>query len=121
MTVDPRVPPARASYFSRLSLFIPGMLVAATGVGAGDLLTASLAGSRFGLTLLWAAWVGALLLVEIVYSRRAWCRYAWMWHHRPVSRASPNCASCQPIRSGYGIIATRYLRSLSRYTGRNER
>jgi hypothetical protein len=61
MTVDPRVPPARASYFSRLSLFIPGMLVAATGVGAGDLLTASLAGSRFGLTLLWAAWVGALL------------------------------------------------------------
>jgi Mn2+/Fe2+ NRAMP family transporter len=37
------------------------MLVAATGVGAGDLLTASLAGSRFGLTLLWAAWMGALL------------------------------------------------------------
>jgi Mn2+/Fe2+ NRAMP family transporter len=37
------------------------MLVAATGVGAGDLLTASLAGSRFGLTLLWAAWVGAVL------------------------------------------------------------
>jgi Mn2+/Fe2+ NRAMP family transporter len=36
------------------------MLVAATGVGAGDLLTASLAGSRFGLTLLWAAWVGAI-------------------------------------------------------------
>lgn len=47
-------------YF-RLSLFVPGMLVAATGVGAGDLLTASLAGSRFGLTLLWAAWIGALL------------------------------------------------------------
>jgi Mn2+/Fe2+ NRAMP family transporter len=37
------------------------MLVAATGVGAGDLLTASLAGSRHGLALLWAAWVGALL------------------------------------------------------------
>jgi Mn2+/Fe2+ NRAMP family transporter len=37
------------------------MLVAATGVGAGDLLTASLAGSRFGLTLLWAAWIGALV------------------------------------------------------------
>ena len=30
-------------------------------MGAGDLLTASLAGSRFGLTLLWAAWLGALL------------------------------------------------------------
>jgi Mn2+/Fe2+ NRAMP family transporter len=44
-----------------LGVFVPGMLLAATGVGAGDLLTASLAGSRFGLTLLWAAWVGALL------------------------------------------------------------
>jgi len=30
-------------------------------VGAGDLLTASMAGSRHGLTLLWAAWVGAVL------------------------------------------------------------
>jgi Mn2+/Fe2+ NRAMP family transporter len=37
------------------------MLVAATGVGAGDLLTASLAGSRLGLALLWAAWIGAAL------------------------------------------------------------
>ena len=37
------------------------MLVAATGVGAGDLLTASLAGSRHGLALLWAAWLGSLL------------------------------------------------------------
>ncbi len=45
----------------RLALFAPGLLVAATGVGAGDLLTASLAGSRHGFTLLWAAWVGALL------------------------------------------------------------
>jgi Mn2+/Fe2+ NRAMP family transporter len=35
--------------------------VAATGVGAGDLLTASLAGSRHGLTLLWAAAWGAVL------------------------------------------------------------
>lgn len=45
----------------RLGLLVPGMLVAATGVGAGDLLTASLAGSRFGLALLWAALLGAVL------------------------------------------------------------
>jgi Mn2+/Fe2+ NRAMP family transporter len=44
-----------------LAVIGPGILIAATGVGAGDLLTASLAGSRHGLTLLWAAWVGALL------------------------------------------------------------
>lgn len=39
----------------------PGILVAATGVGAGDLLTASLAGSAVGLTILWAAAAGAVL------------------------------------------------------------
>ncbi len=44
-----------------LALIGPGILIAATGVGAGDLLTASLAGSRHGLVLLWAAWVGAIL------------------------------------------------------------
>jgi Mn2+/Fe2+ NRAMP family transporter len=49
------------SWTSRLALFAPGLLVAATGVGAGDLLTASLAGSRHGVALLWAAWLGALL------------------------------------------------------------
>jgi Mn2+/Fe2+ NRAMP family transporter len=36
-------------------------MVAATGVGAGDMITASLAGSRTGLVLLWAAFAGALL------------------------------------------------------------
>ena len=39
----------------------PGMLVAATGVGAGDLVTASLAGSELGLAVLWAAWMGGIL------------------------------------------------------------
>jgi Mn2+/Fe2+ NRAMP family transporter len=39
----------------------PGILVAATGVGAGDLMTASLGGSAIGLAILWAAVAGALL------------------------------------------------------------
>jgi Mn2+/Fe2+ NRAMP family transporter len=39
----------------------PGLLVAATGVGAGDLATASITGSKLGLVVLWAAVVGALL------------------------------------------------------------
>lgn len=39
----------------------PGILVAATGVGAGDLLTASFAGSAVGLAVLWAAPAGAVL------------------------------------------------------------
>ncbi|MCB9899664.1 MAG: Nramp family divalent metal transporter [Planctomycetes bacterium] len=37
------------------------MLVAATGVGAGDLVTASLAGSELGTSLLWAALLGGAL------------------------------------------------------------
>lgn len=41
-------------------LIAPGILVAATGVGAGDLITASLAGSQIGLVLGWAVLVGAV-------------------------------------------------------------
>ncbi|WP_240359141.1 Nramp family divalent metal transporter [Pyxidicoccus trucidator] len=51
-------PPARLGLMAR---FGPGMLVAATGVGAGDLLTASLGGSTVGVSILWAAVLGALL------------------------------------------------------------
>ncbi len=44
-----------------LAILGPGILVAATGVGAGDLATASLAGSVLGVTVLWAAVLGAAL------------------------------------------------------------
>ncbi len=37
----------------------PGLLVAATGVGAGDLATAGFAGSKLGVTILWAVVLGA--------------------------------------------------------------
>ncbi len=43
----------------------PGLVVAATGVGAGDLVAAAEAGSRFGLTLLWCAAVGAALKLAL--------------------------------------------------------
>ena len=46
---------------SIVAMLAPGILVAATGVGAGDLLTASIAGSVVGLSLLWAAPAGAIL------------------------------------------------------------
>jgi len=46
---------------SAYSLLIPGILLAATGVGAGDLLTASMAGSEVGLAVLWAVLAGAIL------------------------------------------------------------
>ena len=36
-------------------------MIAATGLGAGDLIAASVAGARFGTTILWAAVLGALI------------------------------------------------------------
>lgn len=44
-----------------LHIILPGMLVAATGVGAGDLITAGLAGKSLGIGLIWAPIVGAIL------------------------------------------------------------
>ena len=43
------------------SIIGPGLLVAATGIGAGDLATASFAGSHLGTAVLWAALAGAFL------------------------------------------------------------
>jgi len=42
-----------------LAILGPGILVAATGVGAGDLATGALAGSKLGPAVLWAVVVGA--------------------------------------------------------------
>jgi len=44
-----------------ISVIGPGLLVAATGIGAGDLATASFAGSHLGIAVLWAALAGAFL------------------------------------------------------------
>lgn len=43
------------------SLVGPGLLVAATGVGAGDLAAGLVAGSRYGLNFIWAVLLGILL------------------------------------------------------------
>ncbi|MGB5541738.1 MAG: Nramp family divalent metal transporter [Gammaproteobacteria bacterium] len=39
----------------------PGLVIAATGLGAGDLVVASVAGAKFGTTILWAAILGAIM------------------------------------------------------------
>lgn len=50
-------PPADRRWWSILG---PGFVVAATGVGAGDLIAAAVAGTRFGLAILWVVLLGAL-------------------------------------------------------------
>ncbi|MBC7724381.1 MAG: Nramp family divalent metal transporter [Burkholderiaceae bacterium] len=44
----------------------PGLLVAATGIGAGDLVATLVAGSRFGYVLLWAAVAGCFIKIFLV-------------------------------------------------------
>jgi Mn2+/Fe2+ NRAMP family transporter len=44
-----------------LAILGPGLVVAATGVGAGDLATGAFTGSKLGVAILWAVVVGALL------------------------------------------------------------
>ncbi|MGH3623021.1 MAG: Nramp family divalent metal transporter, partial [Sciscionella sp.] len=45
---------------ARLRLVGPGIMAAATGVGAGDLVATMVAGARFGYVLFWAAIVGTV-------------------------------------------------------------
>lgn len=44
----------------------PGLVVAATGIGAGDLVATLVAGSRFGYALLWAAVLGVVIKIFLV-------------------------------------------------------
>ncbi|MGW7349809.1 Nramp family divalent metal transporter [Streptomyces sp. NPDC054784] len=50
----------------------PGIVVAATGVGAGDLVATLLAGSKFGYTLMWAAVVGCLVKIALAEAVGRW-------------------------------------------------
>ena len=50
----------------------PGLLVAATGVGAGDLATASFAGSFLGTAILWAVLVGAFFKFVVTEGLARW-------------------------------------------------
>ncbi|MAM41401.1 MAG: iron transporter [Erythrobacter sp.] len=55
-------PPSRGKMWRHLG---PGIVVAATGVGAGDLVATLIAGSRFGYALLWAAVLGCIVKIAL--------------------------------------------------------
>ncbi len=50
----------------------PGLVAAATGVGAGDLVAAAKAGATYGLPLLWVALVGAVLKFALAEGVARW-------------------------------------------------
>jgi Mn2+/Fe2+ NRAMP family transporter len=55
---DTQAPPTGRARFRGLG---PGLLAAATGVGAGDLIATMVAGAEYGTLLLWAALLGTVL------------------------------------------------------------
>lgn len=61
--VEPRTPDDTTP--RRWRLVGPGIVVAATGVGAGDLVATLVAGSQYGYALLWAAVVGCVVKIVI--------------------------------------------------------
>jgi len=57
---------------SLMAVLGPGLLVAATGIGAGDLATASFTGSILGTAVLWAAVVGSFLKYVVTEGVARW-------------------------------------------------
>ena len=58
----PESPPTGTS---RWRMVGPGIVVAVTGVGAGDLVATLVAGARYGYALLWAAVIGCILKIAL--------------------------------------------------------
>ena len=59
----------RPSFFEIIG---PGILIAATGVGAGDLATATFSGSKLGTAVLWAVLVGGVLKFVLTEGLTRW-------------------------------------------------
>jgi Mn2+/Fe2+ NRAMP family transporter len=57
---------------ARLKQVGPGLLAAATGVGAGDLVATMIAGSQYGYVLLWAALLGTVLKLGLAEGVGRW-------------------------------------------------
>jgi Mn2+/Fe2+ NRAMP family transporter len=56
----------------RLSDLGPGLLLAATGVGVGDMVSSTIAGADYGLTLVWALCLGVLVKFAITEGGARW-------------------------------------------------
>ena len=56
----------------KLSDFGPGLLLAATGIGVGDMVSSTIAGAEYGLTLVWALVVGVIIKFAITEGAARW-------------------------------------------------
>ena len=60
------------TFRDRLRALGPGLLLAATGIGAGDVVVASVTGIRFGLSLLWAVVATVILKYVVTEALARW-------------------------------------------------
>ncbi len=63
---------ARTQRKASWRLIGPGIVVAATGVGAGDLVATLIAGNRFGYALLWAVIAGCVVKIALAEATGRW-------------------------------------------------
>ena len=56
----------------KLSNFGPGLLLAATGIGVGDMVSSTIAGAEYGLTLVWALVFGVVIKFAITEGAARW-------------------------------------------------
>ncbi|MHA6792992.1 Nramp family divalent metal transporter [Pseudonocardia bannensis] len=63
---------APQGWHAKIAQVGPGLLAAATGVGAGDLVATMVAGARFGTVLLWAAVLGTVLKLALAEGVGRW-------------------------------------------------
>jgi Mn2+/Fe2+ NRAMP family transporter len=56
----------------KLSDFGPGLLLAATGIGVGDMVGSTIAGAEYGMTLLWALVFGVIIKFAITEGAARW-------------------------------------------------
>ncbi|SFP80231.1 Mn2+ and Fe2+ transporters of the NRAMP family [Amycolatopsis arida] len=64
--------PPPVGWRARLRQVGPGIMAAATGVGAGDLVATMVAGARFGYVLLWAVIVGTIFKIVLAEAVGRW-------------------------------------------------
>ena len=63
---------APSTWRQRLRLVGPGIVIAVTGVGAGDMISSLVAGTNFGTVLIWAIVIGALLKFTLTEGIGRW-------------------------------------------------
>src|SRR5215510_10625748 len=65
-------PPSTNRFGFSLADIGPGLLLAATGIGVGDMVSSTIAGAEYGLTLVWALAAGVVLKFAITEGAARW-------------------------------------------------